>query len=56
MKPGIAGLFQINGHRTVADFDGVVELDCAYIDNWSLWLDVKLLWKTMTKVMKADGL
>ncbi|MGO9266782.1 MAG: sugar transferase [Candidatus Binataceae bacterium] len=36
MKPGIAGLFQINGHRTVADFDGVVELDCAYIDNWSL--------------------
>ena len=56
MKPGITGLFQINSRHAGDDFERVVELDCAYIDNWSLWLDVKLLWKTMTKVMKADGL
>ncbi|HXR25971.1 MAG TPA: sugar transferase, partial [Candidatus Binataceae bacterium] len=56
MKPGMTGLFQVNGHRAVEDFDGVVELDCAYIDNWSLWLDVKLLWKTLATVVKADGL
>lgn len=55
MKPGITGLFQINGHRGVEDFDDVVELDCAYIDNWSLWLDVKVLWKTVAKVLQADG-
>jgi exopolysaccharide biosynthesis polyprenyl glycosylphosphotransferase len=56
MKPGLTGLFQINGHGSVKDFEGVVELDCAYIDNWSLWLDVRLLIKTLAKVRKADGL
>lgn len=56
MKPGLTGLFQINGHRAVDDFNGVVELDCAYIDNWSLWLDLKVLVKTLAKVAKADGL
>jgi len=56
MKPGLTGLFQINGHGAVEDFDGVVELDCAYIDNWSLRLDLELIFKTLLKVIRADGL
>jgi lipopolysaccharide/colanic/teichoic acid biosynthesis glycosyltransferase len=33
----------------------VVKLDCEYIDKWSLWLDVKILAKTVTKVMRGDA-
>ncbi|MGO9268294.1 MAG: sugar transferase [Candidatus Binataceae bacterium] len=56
MKPGMTGLFQINGHDAVEDLDSLTAIDCAYIDNWSLWLDVKLLLKTLPKVVRADGL
>jgi len=56
MKPGLTGLFQIKGHRAVEDFDEVVKLDCEYIDNWSLWLDVKVIWLTAAKLLRADGL
>jgi exopolysaccharide biosynthesis polyprenyl glycosylphosphotransferase len=55
MKPGITGLFQINGHQAVDDFESVVELDCAYIDNWSLLLDLKIILKTVGKIAQADA-
>jgi lipopolysaccharide/colanic/teichoic acid biosynthesis glycosyltransferase len=56
MKPGMTGLFQIDGHDAVDDLDSLTDVDCAYIDNWSVWLDVKLLLKTLPKVVRADGL
>jgi len=56
MKPGMTGLFQINGHNAVEDLDSLTAIDCAYIDNRSLWLDLKLLLKTLPKVVRADGL
>jgi exopolysaccharide biosynthesis polyprenyl glycosylphosphotransferase len=55
MKPGLTGLWQISGNGTVNDFEDVVALDCNYIDNWSLWLDLRILGKTLAKVLRADG-
>jgi exopolysaccharide biosynthesis polyprenyl glycosylphosphotransferase len=55
MKPGLTGLWQISGNAAVSDFEDVVALDCNYIDNWSLWLDFRILCKTLAKVVRADG-
>jgi exopolysaccharide biosynthesis polyprenyl glycosylphosphotransferase len=55
MKPGITGLWQLNGNGAISDFEDVVKLDCEYIDRWSLWLDTKILAKTVTKVLRGDG-
>jgi lipopolysaccharide/colanic/teichoic acid biosynthesis glycosyltransferase len=55
MKPGLTGLWQINGNGTVDDFEKVVKLDCEYIDQWSLWLDCKILAKTVKKVVRGEG-
>jgi lipopolysaccharide/colanic/teichoic acid biosynthesis glycosyltransferase len=55
MKPGITGLWQLAGNGEVADFEDVVKLDCDYIDNWSLWLDLQILAKTVVKVVKGTG-
>jgi exopolysaccharide biosynthesis polyprenyl glycosylphosphotransferase len=55
MKPGITGLWQLSGNETVNDFEDIVRLDCEYITNWSLWLDCKILAKTVGKVVKGGG-
>jgi exopolysaccharide biosynthesis polyprenyl glycosylphosphotransferase len=55
IKPGITGLWQLKGNGAVRDFEEVVKLDCDYIDKWSLWLDAKILTKTVTKVFRGDG-
>lgn len=55
IKPGITGLWQVNGNGAVNDFDKVVRLDCEYIDNWSLWLDAKIIGRTVTKVVSLGG-
>jgi exopolysaccharide biosynthesis polyprenyl glycosylphosphotransferase len=55
MRPGITGAWQVNGNGAIRDFEEVVKLDCRYIDNWSLGLDLKLLAKTVTKVVRAAG-
>lgn len=55
MKPGITGLWQLNGNGSVSDFEEVVKLDCEYIDDWSLGLDFKILAKTLVKVIKASA-
>ena len=55
MKPGITGLWQLEGNQRVSDFEQVVELDRQYIDDWSLWLDLKIIWKTVAKVARAEG-
>jgi putative colanic acid biosynthesis UDP-glucose lipid carrier transferase len=50
IKPGITGLAQISGFRgeteTIDKMEKRVELDLTYINNWSLWLDIKILLKT----------
>ena len=46
MKPGITGLWQVTARRS-DDFEVRAELDLAYIDRWSLWLDMKILAQTI---------
>ena len=53
--PGITGLAQINGRNTIS-WDEKFKLDVWYIDNWSLWLDLKILLLTVVKVIKKDGI
>jgi lipopolysaccharide/colanic/teichoic acid biosynthesis glycosyltransferase len=55
IKPGLTGLWQLNGNGAVKDFEEVVKLDCEYIDNWSLWLDAKIVAKTVSKVLRGDA-
>ena len=50
MKPGITGLWQVRARRR-ADFDRWVELDLEYIDRWSLWLDIKIMLRTIPAVL-----
>ena len=47
VKPGLTCLWQISGRNNVSDFKEWVRLDLEYIDNWSLWLDVWILWRTV---------
>ncbi len=55
MRPGLTGLWQLNGNGAVADFEDIVELDCRYIDSWSLWLDAKIIAKTSVKTLSGQG-
>jgi exopolysaccharide biosynthesis polyprenyl glycosylphosphotransferase len=52
MKPGITGLWQVSARRS-DDFDGRAELDLSYIDRWSLWLDVKILARTIPAALEG---
>jgi exopolysaccharide biosynthesis polyprenyl glycosylphosphotransferase len=54
-KPGITGLWQVNGRSSVVDFEEVVRLDREYIDQWSLVLDLKILSKTLPAVVRRTG-
>jgi exopolysaccharide biosynthesis polyprenyl glycosylphosphotransferase len=54
MKPGITGLWQVAG-RLEPNFDRWVELDLQYIDQWSLWLDLRLILKTIPAMLRAEG-
>ena len=47
IKPGITGMWQVNGRSKVTDFDKVIEYDTKYINNWSLGLDIYILFKTV---------
>ncbi|MEM1057825.1 MAG: sugar transferase [Verrucomicrobiota bacterium] len=55
VKPGLTCLWQISGRNKIKDFRDWVELDLEYIDNWSLWLDIKILLKTIPVVLFGKG-
>lgn len=54
-KPGITGLWQVNGRSSIVDFEEVVRLDREYIERWSIWLDVQILWRTIPVVLGRTG-
>ena len=54
-RPGITGLWQISGRSDIKNFDEVVKLDLEYIDNWSLLLDFKIIFKTILVVLRGSG-
>ena len=55
MKPGITGLWQVSGRSNIEDFEEVVKLDTRYIDNWTIWQDIKILLKTVWVVFAGRG-
>jgi lipopolysaccharide/colanic/teichoic acid biosynthesis glycosyltransferase len=55
VKPGLTCLWQIGGRNQIFDFKEWVRLDLEYIDNWSLWLDVKILLLTIPAVLRGTG-
>ena len=55
VRPGITGLWQVSGSSNIKDFERIVELDTEYINNWSVWLDIKILLKTVAVVFKREG-
>jgi len=55
VKPGLTCLWQISGRNQVKDFRDWVRLDLEYIDNWSLWLDFKILCRTLPGVLAGTG-
>ena len=54
IKPGVTGLAQISG-RSNLDFEDEVKLDFYYIENWSMWLDLKIILKSIAVIFRADG-
>jgi lipopolysaccharide/colanic/teichoic acid biosynthesis glycosyltransferase len=55
IKPGITCLWQINGRNYIKNFDEWVKLDLEYIDNWSIFLDIKIILKTIPVVFRGKG-
>jgi len=55
VKPGLTCLWQISGRSELRDFKEWVRLDLEYIDHWSLWLDFKILLRTIPVVLTAKG-
>jgi exopolysaccharide biosynthesis polyprenyl glycosylphosphotransferase len=55
VKPGVTCLWQISGRNEVRDFETWVKLDLDYIDNWSIWLDFRILLQTVPAVLLASG-
>jgi exopolysaccharide biosynthesis polyprenyl glycosylphosphotransferase len=53
--PGITGWWQISGRSNIDNFEDAVKLDLSYIENWSIWLDVKILFKTVQVVLNKTG-
>lgn len=55
VMPGITGWAQING-RNALTWEDKFKLDVWYVDNWSIWLDIKILFATVWKVLKREGI
>jgi lipopolysaccharide/colanic/teichoic acid biosynthesis glycosyltransferase len=55
VKPGLTCLWQVSGRNTITNFKEWVRLDLQYIDNWSFWLDLQILARTIPAVLKGTG-
>jgi lipopolysaccharide/colanic/teichoic acid biosynthesis glycosyltransferase len=55
VKPGITGEWQAGGRNKITSFEQWVAMDLKYIDNWSLWLDIKILLRTIPAVLFGRG-
>ncbi len=54
VRPGLTGLAQVVGRNSLT-WDQKFALDVQYVDNWSLWLDVRILWRTLSMVLTGRG-
>lgn len=55
IKPGLTGMWQVSGRNDITDFEEVVALDTQYISEWSLNLDLKILFRTIQVVLSGEG-
>jgi len=55
VKPGMTGLWQVEGRNRIHDLDEWVRLDLEYIRRWSLWLDTKIVFRTLAAVFSGSG-
>jgi sugar transferase EpsL len=55
VKPGITGWAQVNGRNAIT-WEEKFKLDVWYVDNWSLWLDIKIIAMTIWKILKREGI
>jgi sugar transferase EpsL len=55
VKPGITGWAQVNGRNAIS-WEEKFALDTWYVDHWSLWLDAKILWMTVARVVTRHGI
>ncbi len=55
IRPGITGWAQVNGRNAIS-WEEKFELDVWYVDNQSFWLDIKILWITLLKVLRREGI
>jgi lipopolysaccharide/colanic/teichoic acid biosynthesis glycosyltransferase len=54
VPPGITGLWQVSGRSDIS-YEERVRLDMHYIRNWTIWLDIQLLWQTIPAVIRGRG-
>lgn len=54
VKPGLTGYWQVSG-RQETTYDERVKMDAFYIQNWSLWFDIKIILRAFWKVLKREG-
>ena len=55
IKPGITGLWQVEGRSDIEDYDERVKMDREYILHRNMWLDIKIVFKTVWKVLQREG-
>jgi lipopolysaccharide/colanic/teichoic acid biosynthesis glycosyltransferase len=55
VRPGITGWAQVNGRNAIT-WEEKFKLDVWYVDNWSLWLDIKIIAMTIWKILKREGI
>lgn len=55
MKPGITGMWQVSGRSDIENYEDRIQLDLYYMRNWSIWLDIVILIKTLKSVLKKEG-
>jgi lipopolysaccharide/colanic/teichoic acid biosynthesis glycosyltransferase len=55
VKPGVTGWAQVNGRNAIS-WEDKFRFDLWYVDHWSLWLDIKIMLKTLAKVIKREGI
>jgi lipopolysaccharide/colanic/teichoic acid biosynthesis glycosyltransferase len=55
VNPGITGWAQVNGRNAIT-WEEKFKLDVWYVDNWSLWLDIKIIFMTIWKIFKREGI
>jgi lipopolysaccharide/colanic/teichoic acid biosynthesis glycosyltransferase len=55
IKPGLTGLWQVSGRNAITDFDEIVKLDLKYIDSWSIWQDMVIIFKTFLAIFNRES-